>query len=63
MDDRPGVAHRDLNREFSINRHSLSAIATAFQLLSAQPTSQEPEVHSVQTARDALAPPELQEAK
>ena len=63
MDDRPRVAYRDLKREFSVNRHSLSVIATAFQLLSAQSTSQEPKQRSVQTARDALSSPELQEAQ
>ena len=63
MDDQPRVAYRDLSRAFSISRHSLSAIAAAFQLLSAKPTPQEPELASVQTGRDALSQAELQEAK
>ena len=63
MDDHPSVAYRDLSREFLVNRYSPSVIATAFQLLSAKPTSREPKVHSVQTARDAFSQPELQEAK
>jgi hypothetical protein len=62
MDDRSVVASRDLKRDFHVNRHSLSAIAKAFQLLCAEHSPAEPDDSSEQTAQDSSPQPQLQEA-
>ena len=50
MDDRRKIRFRELKREFSVNRHSLSVIADAFRLLSGACTDQKPKRPSVQTS-------------
>lgn len=50
MDDREKVVDRDLKREFRANRHSLSMIAKAFQLLAAEDSSQHHNEGGVQAA-------------
>lgn len=62
MDDRSVVARRDLNRDFHVNRHSLGAIANAFQLLSSQHRLNQADDSTVQTDRETLQKQQLQEA-
>lgn len=62
MDDRSVVARRDLIRDFHVNRHSLDAIANAFQLLSSQHRPNKADNGTVQTDRETLKKRQLQEA-
>ena len=62
MDGQSAVAVRDIKRDFRVNRHSLSMIAMAFQLLCPDERLSEPDGNSVQVAPDPSLQPQLQEA-
>jgi hypothetical protein len=61
MDDRPELARRELKRDFQFTRHSLPAIAKAFQLLDASKRQDQTDRNGVQVAQEPLTIPQLQE--